>query len=473
MRRPAPRVWITTLGCDKNLVDSEALLGRFLAAGLRAAGDPGRADVWVVNTCGFIDAARSDSRRTVAELARAKGPRRLVVTGCWAQEHAAEIAAAHPEVDLVGGVGEFDALVAACLAGAPDRVGAAPARARYPGLGERPLLTPSHVAFLKVGEGCDCRCSFCRIPRIRGRLRSRPPEAIVREARRLAAAGVSELQLVAQNVSDYGRDLGCDLLDLARRLDRVAGLRWLRLLYLYPGRLTLDGARRLLDLPTVVPYLDLPVQHASPRLLRAMRRPGGARAGAGWFERLRAGRPDLVLRTTVLLGFPGETEDDVEQLLDFLARVEFDHLGTYRYSPEAGTPAAVLPGRPHPEEVADREARVLDLQAEVSLRRQRRRLGGVHEVVVDATAPASELTDLLDALAGGERAAGAAGPPRRGTIALARSCHFGYDLDGVVAMPGAGLRPGRRCRARFRAVTPFDVWAEPEPGRGPEGGSAP
>ena len=267
-RRPR-RVWISTLGCDKNLVDSEALLGRFLAAGCEIAEDPQEADVWVLNTCGFIDAARRDSRQAVRELGRARGPdRRLVVTGCWAQEHAAEIAAL-PGVDLVGGVGEFDALVEACLAGRPGPVSAAPGRARYPGLAGRPLLTPPHVAFLKVGEGCDCRCTFCRIPRIRGPLRSRPPDELVAEAERLAAGGTTELQLVGQNVSDYGRDLGTDLLGLVRRLDRIEGLRWLRLLYLSPGRLTRETALRLLDCERVVPYLDLPIQHASPRLLRA------------------------------------------------------------------------------------------------------------------------------------------------------------------------------------------------------------
>lgn len=470
------RVWIHTLGCDKNLVDSEALLGRFLAAGFAAAAGPEDADVWLVNTCGFIDAARRDSRAAVRELARAKGQRRLIVTGCWAQEHAAEIEAAFPAVDLVGGVGEFDAVVAACAAGRGGRVLAPPSSARYSGLAERPLLTPGHVAFLKVAEGCDCRCSFCRIPSLRGRLRSRPPSEIEAEARRLAAGGVQELQVVAQNVSDYGRDLGTDLVALVRRLDRIEGLRWIRLLYLYPGRLSLAEALRLLQMERVAPYLDLPIQHASPPLLRAMRRPGGGRAGARWFERLRAERPDLVLRSTVLLGFPGEREEDVEILADFLARVEFDHLGTYRYSPEAGTPAAALPDRPHPEEVADRESRILDLQAEISLRRQRTRLGRSWEVVVDELAPAARLGDLLGALAEGESASGpipdgaaVPGAAAPGTIALGRSFHFGYDLDGVVAMPAGTLRPGERCRARFQAVTPFDVWAAPDAGR-PQGG---
>jgi len=468
------RVWCTTLGCDKNLVDSEALLGRFAVHGFTLVEDPEQAEVWVVNSCGFIDAARRDSAETVADLASAKGDRTLVVTGCWAQEHAERIGREFPGVDLVGGVGQFDELIAAVA----DRTGSLPLtdpnEARYAGLIDRPLLTPSHVAFVKIGEGCNCHCTFCRIPLIRGKLRSRSVAEIESEVRGLVARGVTEVQLVSQNTSDFGRDSGENLLDLVVRLDRIEPLRRIRLLYLYAGLLTAEMALALLEVKKLVPYLDLPIQHASHRLLTAMRRPGDPVVAERFFATLRRARPDVVLRTTALLGFPGEEEADVEQLLDFMARVEFDHLGTYRYSPEVGTPAAALDDLPDPEEVADREARVLDLQAEISLRRQSGRLGQTFEVVVDAVAERidseTELPTLLRGLAEGqmnesaERSAIERVIEQGGPVAVGRSHHFAYDLDGVVIMPAAGLRQGDWLDATWRAVTPFDVWAVPVTG---------
>lgn len=485
MTAPPRRVWCGTLGCDKNLVDSEALLGRFAARGVEPTNDPDAADIWVLNTCGFIEAARRDSREALRDLARRKGDgRRLVVTGCWAQETGGRLAADFPEIDLVAGVGNFERVVEACLGAAARAPGqeapllaSAPAAACYEGLARRPLLTPPHVAFVKISEGCDRGCSFCRIPLIRGPQRSRPPAEIAAEVADLAARGVREIQIVAQNSSDYGRDLGVDLLALVTCLDRIEALRWIRLLYLYPGCLDLDQTRRLLDLPRVVPYLDLPVQHASPRLLRAMRRPADSQGLRRYFAALRAERPDLALRTTLLLGFPGEEEEDIERLADFLAEVEFDHVGAHRYSPEIGTPAADL-GAPVPvEEAADREARLLDLQAEIAGRRQRRRLGQVHEMVVDAVVARREAAPILESLRGGDRPAGRNRDEatlvlaRGGRIALARSRHQAYDLDGAVALPAEGLAPGAWLWARVIAVTPHDMLAAPvaAPDRGKGG----
>jgi ribosomal protein S12 methylthiotransferase len=398
--------------------------------------------------------------------------------GCLAQEHAAEIAARFPAVDVVAGVGNFGAVVDAALDGVAGPLVGAPEDARYDGFADRLLLTPPHVAFVKIGEGCGCACSFCRIPRIRGPLRSRPAIDILAETAALAARGVREIQLVSQNTSDWGRDLGSDLVALVTELSGVPDLRWIRLLYLYPGHLSVAAVRRLLSLPKVVPYLDLPIQHASPAVLRAMRRPPDAAAMAEFFLSLRAELPELVLRTTVLLGFPGETEEDVEMLADFLARVEFDHLGTYRYSPEPGTPAAALPDRVPDEEVADREARLLDLQAEVALRRQRRRLGGAYSVVVDAVVPRVDVVETIDALREGEWASGwnrtrvavvgdAADP-----VALARTVHFGYDLDGMILLDGRGRHAGEWLTADLVAVTPWDALAVARPDGNLNGGGA-
>lgn len=479
MNQRTRRVFCHTLGCDKNLVDSEALLGRFAGKGVATTDDPDQADIWVINTCGFIEAARQDSHDAIAELAEAKEHRTLVVTGCLAQEQGDAIQQQYPAVDVVGGVGEFDRVVGAALAGFADWLAVPAMEARYEGLVRRPLLTPPHLANVKISEGCNQGCTFCRIPLIRGKLQSRSVDEITDEVRNLAAGGVSEIQLVSQNTSDFGRGTGEDLEALLGALSHVDGLRSIRLLYLYAGLFPAERALRILEMPHVAPYLDLPVQHASPRLLKAMRRPGDPEKAAEFFRTLRRERPDVVLRSTALLGFPGEEEEDVEQLLDFLAEVEFDHLGTYRYSPEAGTPAADMPGRPADEEVADREARVLDLQTEISGRRMEARLDQTHPVVIDQILEPEDEDDvdrrheLADALLEGEwrdekdyqRACEVLAAD--GRLALGRSHHFGYDLDGVVMLPVAdGVRAGDWVPATFTGVTPWDVWAEPAPSSG-------
>jgi ribosomal protein S12 methylthiotransferase len=483
------KVYCATLGCDKNLVDSEALLGRFINDGVQPVEDPDDADIWVLNSCGFIDAARADSEETLRDMAEAKGDRTLVVTGCWSQEHGDDIRIRFPDVDVVAGVGQFDEVVAAvregrATAGLGPRTPSAPAdfplagppivsdpmTAPYVGLKERPLLTPGHLAFVKIGEGCNCTCTFCRIPLIRGKLRSRSIDEVVAEVRGLVDRGVTEIQLVSQNTSDYGRDTGENLLDLATALNGVDGLRPMRLLYLYAGLISVDDLRRLLELEKVAPYLEIPVQHASPRILKAMKRPGGFKASPEFFAALRADRPDLVLRSTALLGFPGEEDEDVELLMDFLAEVRFDHLGTYRYSHEPGTGAEHFPDPVPPEAVHDREALVMDLQADISLERMESRLGKRYDLVVDRILEgdhpeAEEVREVLASLAegswheDGERI-DLDGVLRPGvSLALARSYHFGYDLDGMVFMDGQGLAPGDWVEADFVGATPYDVWA--------------
>ena len=494
------KVFCATLGCDKNLVDSEALLGRFAVRGVQPVNDPDEADIWVLNSCGFIDAARSDSEATLRELCEAKDGRTLVVCGCWSQEHGAAIRDRFPDVDVVAGVGQFDQVVRACLGEAApagktapspfEMAGPAGARSagepliddpmavHYAGMLDRPLLTPPHVAFVKIAEGCNCACTFCRIPLIRGKQRSRPRAELVQEVRGLVARGVGEVQLVSQNTTDFGRDTGEKLYDLVRELNGIDGLRRIRLLYLYSGMVSVDGLRRLLDLEKVVPYLDLPIQHASPRILKAMKRPGGEKSSPRFFQALREGRPDLVLRSTALLGFPGEEEEDVAELADFLAAVQFDHLGTHHYSPEIGTPAATMPDPVPSEVVMDRAALIMDLQSEISLGRQEQRLGQTFDLVIDSIVqPGPEdpqgLAEVLESfeegswLDDGERER-LAGVVQSGvSFAVGRSYHFGYDLDGVVVLPlgaaGAGerLRPGQWVRAEFRGVTPYDAWAVP------------
>jgi len=412
-----------------------------------------------------------------------------VVCGCWSQEHGEEIQEKFPGVDIVAGVGQFDRVVAACLGKpmeTPQKSEASPVAfpmagkpiisdpmdADYSGMMDRPLLTPGHMAFVKIGEGCNCNCTFCRIPMIRGRQMSRPTAELVREVQGLVQRGVTEIQLVSQNTSDFGRDTGENLLDLVRDLNAVDGLKRIRLLYLYSGLVSTDDLLRLLEMDKVARYLELPIQHASPRILKAMKRPGGSKASPEFFKTLRQHHPDLVLRSTALLGFPGEEEEDLEILADFLAEVEFDHLGTYRYSPERGTPAALLPDQVPNEVIFDREAIIMDLQSDIAQRRQSTRLGKVFDVVVDKIIdPTHEdsaeelevLRSLNDAhwLTPSESSQPWDLVESSSPVAIGRSYHYGYDLDGVVLLPGRDLKPGQWLSAEFRGATPFDTWAMP------------
>jgi len=414
------RVFCATLGCDKNLVDSETLLGRFALKGVEAVEDPAAADIWILNSCGFIEASRSDSEETLQALIDMKETQVLVVFGCWSQEHDAMIKERYPEVDIIAGVGQFDKVVAACvgesapesklqsfpMAGAEVPVKTIiddPMAVKYSGMIGRPLLTPQHMAFVKIGEGCNCHCTFCRIPMIRGKQQSRFIADIEKEVQSLVQRGVTEIQLVSQNTSDFGRETGENLLDLVRVLNKVDGLKMMRLLYMYAGLVTVDDLLRILEFEKVAPYFDLPIQHASPRILKAMKRPGGETSSPRFFQALRREHPDLVLRSTALLGFPGEDDNDISLLEDFLAEVQFDHLGTYRYSPEEGTAAAGLPGRVPDEVILDREARIMDLQTDISQARQKTRLGKVFDVVVDKIITYEEaedegLPELVDSL---------------------------------------------------------------------------
>ena len=497
------KVYCSTLGCDKNLVDSEALLGRFALHGVQSVNDLDEADIWVLNSCGFIEAARSDSEETLQALVDYKTSQTLVVCGCWSQESSEMIQEKFPGVDVVAGVGQFDRVVAAVL-GQPEKVPETdaapkhnldafpmagtpivsdPMEASYTGMIDRPLLTPGHLAFVKIGEGCNCNCTFCRIPMIRGKQMSRPVNELVREVESLVGRGVSEIQLVSQNTSDFGRDTGENLLGLVTELNKVEGLRNIRLLYLYSGLVSTDDLLRLLDLEKVCKYLELPIQHASPRILKAMKRPGGSKSSPKFFTELRKHHPELVLRSTALLGFPGEEEEDVEILADFLAEVKFDHLGTYRYSPEKGTPAAKMSDMVPPEVIYDREALIMDLQSEISQRKQSARLGKVFDVVVDKIFDPSdeEFASEVEVLRSMDEAHWL--DPEHCSqawdmvehnrpVAIGRSYHYGYDLDGVVMLPGKDLKQGQWLSAEFKAATSYDTWALPISGSRSSEGSA-
>jgi ribosomal protein S12 methylthiotransferase len=444
-------VHAVTMGCDKNLVDSEMLLGHFQRQGLQMTLDADEADIWILNTCGFIDAARRDSFEAIETMLEAKEHRKLIVTGCLSQEHRELIEQKYPEIDLLNGVGNFEQLVASFIETRETEAVVDPEMAAYSGFTDRPLLTPSHLAFVKLGEGCNYKCAFCRIPKIRGRMRSRSVAEIHAEVAGLIERGVEEINLISQNTSDYGAETGESLLQLVESLGSIEGLRWLRLHYLYPGRINLETFRRILAVPKVVPYVDMPMQHASPAILKAMQRPSDIAKAKDFFLQLRADNPDLVLRTTMLLGFPGEMEEDLELAADFLAEVQFDHMGTYHYSPEEGTAGAKLEMTVDTEEVADREARLMDLQMEISLLRQQRRLDREYEMVVDVLDDTDTWGDVLAEL----------DVELDGPVAVARTSGLGYEIDGVVLLPAGDLQPGQWFKGRITAVTPFDAFAEP------------
>lgn len=386
------RFALVSLGCPKNLVDSEMLAGRLAAEGHRLVQQAHQSDFVVVNTCSFIQAARQESARVIEEmlaLKRQGAIRGLIVAGCLPERDRHSLLARYPEIDALVGVFARDAIVEAAqriLGGADGRrVWLAGVPGQMASEASRQRLTLPHVAYLKLSEGCSRRCSFCTIPQIRGPLRSKAMEVVVEEAARLAADGTRELVLVAQETSSYGRDLygRPRLAELLARLDQLEGLDWIRVMYLYPSGIGEDlldvfaGARKIL------PYVDLPLQHISDRVLRAMRRGVGRTEIERLLERLRSRIERLVVRTTLMTGFPGETEAEFAELLQFVQCARFERLGVFAWSCEPGTPAAKLP-EPVPEPVRRaRRERLLAAQQPIAFEFARRQVGRRLDVLID------------------------------------------------------------------------------------------
>jgi ribosomal protein S12 methylthiotransferase len=421
------KIGLISLGCPKNLVDGEVMLGLAQQAGHELTPDAAEADVLVVNTCAFIDRAKQESIDAILEMAvmkKASPSRRLVVTGCLAERYRDELKDQIPEIDAVLGTGEVPQIVGA-LGGAPAPVmapGVSPMVFHRPARpnGHRPLgartelptyiydadtprvlATPGHYAYVKIAEGCDYKCAFCIIPRLRGQYRSRPAESIVTEACRLAAAGVRELILISQDTTFYGIDRSerGALARLLRQLNAVDGLEWIRLLYLYPT--TIDDAMldAMAECDKVVKYIDLPLQHASDAVLKRMRRPGTRVSYEQLLDRIRRRVPGAALRTTFIVGFPGETEADVDELSAFLDAIRFDHVGIFTYSHEEGTAAGEtdddVPGRVKTR----RRDRLMRQQKRIVRAAQKGRVGQRVRVVVDGVSEEHELV-LRGRLAG-------------------------------------------------------------------------
>jgi ribosomal protein S12 methylthiotransferase len=415
------KIGFVSLGCPKNLVDSEVMLGLAEAAGHEITAEAEGADVVVVNTCAFIDRAKQESIDTILEMAELKKQatgRRLVVTGCLAERYRDELQREIPEIDAVLGTGEVPQILEA-IGGAGPGVAVSPGvstltfhRAAprfgvdlpdylYDANTPRRLATPGHYAYVKIAEGCDYKCAFCIIPKMRGHYRSRTIESVVQEARQLASRGVKELLLISQDTTFYGidrKERGA-LPRLLRELDAVAGLEWIRLLYLYPTTISDEVIDAIAECDKVCKYIDLPLQHASDAVLQRMKRPG-TRAG---YERLlakiRERIPGVTLRTTFIVGFPGETEADFDQLLAFVSAVEFDHVGVFTYSHEEGTSAYALVDDVPSGVKKKRQARLMARQKQIVARRQKGRIGQRARLVVDGASPQHELV-LRGRLAG-------------------------------------------------------------------------
>jgi ribosomal protein S12 methylthiotransferase len=388
-------VYMHTLGCPKNRVDSEIMLGTLAEAGYRLVQEPARADVIVVNTCGFIESAKEESVSAILELAEQKREgrcKKLVVTGCLVQRHASELAAEIPEVDHFLGTGAYqdvakivsDAQAKRLVVPDPDFVHAA-ATPRVNSL-------PSHTAYVKIAEGCDNACAFCIIPKLRGPQRSRTVDDLVAEAAALAAQGTVELSLVAQDLTAWGYDLRGKqrLHHLLPELCKVDGIRWVRLHYAYPR----DFPDALVDVmaaePKIAKYLDMPLQHSSDRLLKAMKRGRDSQFLRGLLAKLRARVPGLALRTSLIVGLPGETEEDFEDLLRFVEEQRFERLGVFEYSREEGTPAAEMDGQLPEALKRERFARVMEVQQEIAREHQQAMIGRKVEVLVEGASEESE-----------------------------------------------------------------------------------
>ncbi len=446
--RAEDAISVVTLGCPKNLVDSESILGRLHRAGYPVAAEPEDAALVVVNTCAFLTASQEESIETILEMAQLKQSgrlKKLVVTGCLAERHGNAVLDEIPEIDYLLGPATYDAVVHVAdglLQGSLER-GSRVGELDREAFDWEPRVVSGHPhsAYVKISEGCNNTCTFCIIPKLRGKHRSRPIEDIVHEVTRLGQAGVREITIVAQDTTSYGLDLygGFALPKLLRALDQVPGIDWIRLLYTYPRYWTDDLLQCLGELEHLIPYVDMPIQHASDTVLKRMRR------GAGWqrteelLGQIRGAREGMVLRTTVITGFPGETDQEFEELLGFLREFEFDNLGAFAYSTEDGTPAGAMEEQVPDEIREERRARVLEQQRGISLRRNRR--------LIDRTLPV--LIDEVDPQDGAPKG---------------RWTGQALEIDGQVLLKKTGLdvNMGDLIGVRIVGAGPYDLFGVPE-----------
>ena len=436
-----PTVAFAHLGCEKNRVDTEHMLGLLAQAGYGVSADESGANVVVVNTCSFIQDAREESVRTLVELA--EQGKELIIAGCLAQHFQEELLESLPEARAIVGTGDYQHIVSVLeRVEAGERVKQVSANPTFVADEHLPRYrtTSEAVAYLKVAEGCDYRCAFCIIPHLRGDQRSRTIDSIVAEAKQLEAQGVKELVLISQITTNYGLDLAGkpQLAELLRALGEVE-IPWIRVHYAYPTGLTEAVLEAYREVSNVLPYLDLPLQHSHPEVLRAMNRPWQADVTGGVLRRIREQLPDAVLRTTFIVGFPGESEEHFQHLLDFVAEQRFDHVGVFTFSPEEGTPAADLPNQVPAEVAQERKDRLMALQQPIAAARNAAWVGRIVDVLIEQENPST-----------GEM--------------LGRCARFAPEVDGEVrVLPGEGglcAAPGTMVPVRITAANTYDLVGE-------------
>jgi ribosomal protein S12 methylthiotransferase len=436
------KIGFVSLGCPKNLVDSEVMMGQLVNDGHQLTSQPAEADVIVVNTCSFIDPAKQESVDTILEMAEYKKmgkAQRLVVAGCLVERYRDDIRKTLPEVDAVLGTNELAKITALCEGLTPKET--APEPYLYHDLTARVFTTPGHSAYIKIAEGCDHPCSFCVIPQFRGKFRSRRPESVVNEARRMFASGVREINLIGQDTTCYGEDFG--LKDgLADLLGRLADLptelpKWVRFLYAYPNKVT----QKLLDTiaahESLVKYIDMPLQHASAATLKRMKRGANADIFLNLIERIRATIPGVAIRTSMIVGFPGETQQEFEELCQFVETAQFDRLGVFSYSDEETSGSYHLSSKVDKQTIYNRRRRLMALQRRISLKRNRKMIG--REVPVLVEGPSKET----------------------GLLWEARLATQAPEIDGVCYINDFGSddtpRPGEMRRLRITQAHDYDL----------------
>ena len=477
--RPTTKVGFVSLGCPKNLVDSEVMMGMLRRAGAELTPRAEDADVIVVNTCSFIGSAKQESVDAILEMAEHKRggrARRLVVAGCLVERYREEIRKNIPEVDAVVGTGELEHILAAAGISPPPATGNGSGSSPFTILNGRPegrareargrfsrqewdgavadlpnylydettprlLATPGYSAYIKIAEGCDHPCGFCIIPQLRGKFRSRRFESVIAEAERLAGEGVREVTLIGQDTTCYGEDLGLKdgLALLLQELSRIEQLRWVRFLYAYPNKITGRLLETIANSSKICSYMDVPLQHASPAVLKRMKRGGGADLFLRSMEKMRRTIPGLTLRTTFIVGFPGETERDFEALCEFVRQAEFDWMGAFSYSDEEGSAAFHLDGKLPASEIERRRRHLMSMQRQISKRKKKALLGREFDLLLEGT---SQETDLL--LEG-------------------RTEMHAPEIDGKVLVNDIGdrvdVRPGEFYRCRITEAQDYDLVA--------------
>lgn len=431
-----PTVAISHLGCEKNRIDTEHMLGLLVNAGYSVDSNEELADYVIVNTCSFIEAARQESVKTLVELAEAN--KKIVITGCMAQHFQEQLLEELPEAVAVVGTGDYHKIVDVIeRVEQGERVKEITAEPTYIADETTPRYrtTTEGVAYLRVAEGCDYRCAFCIIPHLRGNQRSRTIESIVAEAQQLADQGVKEIILISQITTNYGLDIygKPKLAELLRALGKV-DIPWVRMHYAYPTGLTPDVIAAIQETPNCLPYLDLPLQHSHPEILRSMNRPWQGQINDGIMERIKIALPSAVLRTTFIVGFPGETQEHFQHLLEFTQRHKFDHVGVFTFSPEEGTPAYNLPNQIPAEIMAARRDQLMALQQPISLQKNQQEIGKIVDVLIEQENP--ETSELIG-----------------------RSGRFSPEVDGQVYVKGEA-RLGTIVKVTIQSADAYDLYGQ-------------